>query len=92
MKYQNSDIGSFIQLEKGERIHLKTIFGTLGHLVNWEMNSAYGSGELKFSTPALLCSIDTKKQTAVVRLPFDDTHTEYTIEASDEARSLMNPV
>lgn len=76
MTYSTQDIGSFIQLKKGQRIHLKHISSEFSGLVMWE-NIKTG-GELKFDTPALLCSINDGYLN--VRLPFSDPGSEFSVE------------
>lgn len=78
MKYNNSDIGSFVQLKKGTKAHLKQIGNSLCGLISWDVGTMYGSGELKFDTPALLCAINEKS--IRVRLPFTNPIEEYDIE------------
>jgi hypothetical protein len=79
MDYKISDIGSFIQLEKGATVFLKRINGQLSGVVNWDINQMYGTGKLQFSTPAILLAINEEKNTIEVRLPFSE-NTEYVVQ------------
>lgn len=57
MKYELKDIGTWIQLDKGQEVVYKHFFATPDYLLV-ERNEDFFKGKLRLSTPALLVAIN----------------------------------